>query len=131
MNEENVKRVIDLIQDGINQISEQLGVALPHLWEVLVRQQVISGIINLFFIVPVIFGWVLVYKLFKVVLIKENKSEHYDDTGGLWVGLLFAGCTVGLFTFVYLANLSSIITSIVNPEYHALKEILDTIKGGK
>ena len=106
-------------------LASKLGVAVELLWEALLRQAIINGIVDLIFyiligcsIYPAILLWKWIYK--------KVENDNWDEIAYAWPGLL----SVVLFILILAAFLSSYMTvaSFLNPEYWALDRILKGIK---
>lgn len=125
MNEQNVKQIIDMVQKGIDTASKNLGVAVPHLWEVLIRQQYIKGIQG---IVTFIVSLVCIYPLWRLTRYFRNLEE--EDPYSAWdfatfftfIGMVVL-ITIGFFSFY------DSIGQLLNPEYYAIQDIIKLVKG--
>ncbi|WP_350303593.1 hypothetical protein [Bacillus pumilus] len=110
----------------IDKLATNLGVAAEHVYGVLVKQAVVNG--------GVAIGASLVLLLIAIVIpvlcMQEAKRRKGVIPDGL--AIAFGWC---VFAAVFMLILSLVIgvigiKSVLNPEYYAIKEILDTI-GGK
>lgn len=113
----------------IDQMAAKLGVAASHVYEIVIRQTVISGIVNT---VLQVFIMIAIYVAFrKGWRYSRDKWREWDDhdnaflattvwvVGGIVCGAAFIGC---------LITLPNAIMSIFNPEYYAIKTILEAVK---
>ncbi len=110
------------VKNVLSQLGSTLKVGSEHVYMVLVRQQVVNS-----------FTWLSVYIVFIIVsltLIKigikfYSKDYERQDTYALFLisGSGFALC--GLICF--FATISRVITGFVNPEYGAIKTIIDLL----
>lgn len=123
------------IGEAINNLSSKLGVASEHVYGVLVKQQVIEAISHLvvlsFFILLFLFS--VKYLFLKVFMsIYREKVEKYprmEDAFNtvriiIWVGVIIATITLCI---VFVVVVPEAIQKIINPEYFALKDILNQI----
>ena len=99
-------------------IASKSGQTVEHFWPIFVRQQVVTGwseliICILFFIV----GFILLYK--------AKYSENENNQLGC---VIFAILTLVFASLSFAALAPDIIGKIVNPEYSALKEVINLIK---
>ncbi|KAA6450976.1 hypothetical protein [Bacillus swezeyi] len=118
------------VREIINELSTRLGVAAEHVYEVLVKQQVINGIITIAFMVGalILFGIMFPKFLRKGVQHQKTLSSSYDSNPDMNIAWSLGG--ILLFTIVLSLIFIPIgINQIINPEYYAIKDILDLIKG--
>lgn len=114
----------------IRELANKLGTTTEHLWGVLIRQAAISGITNLI----VVAAWLAIAWWFYSVIKRKTlvppetpedkypRAEWDGDSAGIAWGILWlslAGCAV-----IFGCTLESVIGSLVNPEYWALKQIV-------
>lgn len=103
-------------------LAEKLGVAAGHLWEVLVRQAILHGYVDL--------GsglLVLSIAIPAMVWCWRKAAESPDDVGffrGLTAVVGGAACAVAFYDGIRYGLLE-----LLNPEYYALKEILQALGG--
>jgi hypothetical protein len=124
MNDNTTKLLRDLAQ--------KMGTTTEYLWGVLIRQARIDAIIKLTeLIIVLIIGVVLLLLFFRF-----NKKNP-DDSGSLsnWfeksepLSVVFVICCIIwlLFFFVSLSTINDIFYGFLNPEYVALKNVMDFI----
>jgi hypothetical protein len=106
------------LQDAMAKLANGIGVAAEHLYIVLVKQQLIDGIVTAIgCLIGMIVLGIFVWKVSKY-LIKSNQSEYIALM--LFPAAGFILCMI--FFFIGIKH-------IINPEYYAIHEIMDTIKG--
>lgn len=131
MKEEILKR--------IDALAEKLGVAASHIYSVYVHQAQINGIQELtwaaFWLAIAVLTAVVSIKNFKksqVVVLSEYGEERRTDQekrrDALFLCVLFSFAT-GLLLFGFVSELSSAYTSFLNPEYFAIHQITEDIRG--
>lgn len=127
---DNVKVTATQVYNDAKSVLKSLGDALKvgseHVYEVLVKQQVVQSITNL------VIGLLLAITLpLACKLIINAKWNEYglEDNSILSFTL---GCIFGILSLIVtiysLINLVETVTGFVNPEYGAIKQILDLIK---
>lgn len=120
MNEENVKRIIDMVQKGIDTAGEKLGVGVPHLWEILIRQQYINAVscsvVWLVLFCINVGGWVIGFKL----------SKHEEEASAYIIFGSFIFSMILLLFFIF--GLGEVIGMLFNPEYYAILKVVEFIK---
>jgi len=121
------EKVFEKVTQYIDALAAKLGVAAEHVYGVLVRQQVAEGIVD------IVVG-TLVLTLLAVVLMilykKYGLPTVEDETDFMFL-LLAAAIPVGLIILAGsygIEELSTGIKQVINPEYYAIREILDAIK---
>lgn len=121
---------MDKAMEYIDKLAEKLGVAAEHVYGVLVKQQMVSGVIGIFgMIAAIIFLGIVFTKLLKKG-IEHNKVLDSFDTSPYTLVAIFFGAVLGITVIVSFFVIPIGINQIINPEYYAIKEIIDTI-GGK
>lgn len=123
------------VTEYIDAMAVKLGVAAEHVYEILVRQQYVEGI-------TVLIGCLLfvVVSLFIARKTTELTSVKREERKGKYVSEISEDLALVAYvlswTVFFIALLVSVfavpdcIAQFINPEYYAIKEILDTI-GGK
>lgn len=125
----------DKLGGFIDELAKQLGVAATHVYEVLVKQQMVDGISLLVkagvWLAILILLWTLMNKL----VFKKWSSLYNDDPYGFdaqfalgIVTVLLAVVTI-FFSFYIVDWLTLGIKKLLNPEYYALEDIMTFIKG--
>jgi hypothetical protein len=120
-------RVYSDVKSAVSGIGSALKVGAEHVYEVLVKQQFVQSITGLF---TLIFIWAILSLL--VWKLPKNRDFYFDelDLPHIYTFLLGIGLIVGsIFSVVYTVGIIPvIITGFINPEYGAIREILETIK---
>lgn len=122
---------------AINKLSElaaKLGTTAEYLWAVLVRQAGISAIIDIMILLAITAAMSLFYRRIKINSLVPAKTEqneypraNWDSDQRLVMRVVF-GCLLGVCVVTALLSLTNIFTALLNPEYWALKQILDASK---
>lgn len=118
----NFKMIYTDIKSNIQALSSALKVGAEHVYGILVKQQVVNSITWLIFSILCIICIIVFIKI--VMLASKN---NWDDDGT--IGFVFVagiGCIV--FLIICLAHIDTIVTGFVNPEYGAIKEIINFVK---
>lgn len=120
---------MDKAMEYIDKLAAKLGVAAEHVYEVLVKQAIANGVANVLIGALVIAAAILL-SAYTVRFVKKRLKTHGMDGVDLFVLIIFCLVFIVLPVFGGIASVADGITALVNPEYYAIKEILDTI-GGK
>lgn len=133
-------KVYNDVKVGINAVASALKVGAEHVYEVLVKQQVVNAISELLLVIILFIVIIVGYRLTRVTY-KAHLKEYEDRSGSKNADLgdtakgpvtVILGIITGVCFIFALANLlvcyNSIVTGFVNPEYFALKEIMSWIK---
>lgn len=113
----------------LQQLAEKMGTTTEYLWSVLLKQAPIDSTTTLIQIaLVVLFGYVI-YKLhLKFSKKKEDGySNEYDNNPQIEILMFVSVCIFGILAIASFFCIQSVINGYVNPEYWALKQILDTI----
>lgn len=126
-------KVYNDIKEGIKGISASLKVGAEHVYDVMVKQQVINAatdtMFSLLLIIITLSGWITFKKSLKHYekggkWQNEDKGEHVETVLPLVVGIIMT-----LVTLIYIGtHVSIILTGFFNPEYGAIKDISNFIK---
>ncbi|ATH93343.1 hypothetical protein ACH95_00840 [Bacillus glycinifermentans] len=121
---------MDKAMEYIDKLAAKLGVAAEHVYGVLVKQAFATGvtdsIIGFVFLMIAVIAGVIITKM----TIKMYGERHCNwDYEWFFVALTF-GLSVVLPGGFGIYAITEGIKGLINPEYYAIKEILDTI-GGK
>lgn len=120
--------MVNEMMSRIDLLATKLGVAAEHLWEVMVRQAVITGTIELLTVIFITSGLAIYVKL----LLKNrwyDKIEEVPTLSGVIVVCSMVIATVfGLCMLVAFTTLDSAITKILNPEYWAYQSFLGNVR---
>jgi TRAP-type C4-dicarboxylate transport system permease small subunit len=121
------EKVFEKVTQYIDALAAKLGVAAEHVYGVLVRQQVADGVVGLS-----IFAFLLVLLVISIYLAIKfiSKSENGEDVEGFIAGAFgFAAIIIGAIVLIQVIFfVPSDIKQLINPEYYAIREILDAIK---
>ena len=114
---------------ALTALAAKLSTTVDHLWGVLLAQAAISSytLISIFSGLYLILA-VWAYALFKGYQKKPDTEDKYHDTrywedetlGWNLVGIIFSAAIV---TIIFLCNIPSILSGLINPEYWALMEL--------
>lgn len=121
----------------IDAIAANLGVAAEHVYGALLKQAMVSGLISVLYIIICLAVSYVIIKILKTVYadVKAEEESLFVDGFGISLAgvfaVIFGGIAIVIMFFVIMAEISNATTALLNPEYWALKEILDTIKGAE
>ncbi len=114
----------------IEQLAQKMGTTTEYLWSVLLKQAPIDATITLFQTICVMLFGCILWKIHKRLL-KKDSEDKYSETGyekheeGVIIPMLVA---VIIFLILFIACFfcfSDIINGYFNPEYWALRRILN------
>lgn len=120
---------MDKALEYIDKLAAKLGIAAEHVYGVLVKQAYANGVTDVLIGVLVIAAAILL-SAYTVRFVKKRLKTHGMDGVDLFVLISFCLVFIVLPVFGGIASVADGIKALVNPEYYAIKEILDTI-GGK
>lgn len=123
------------LTDLLQNLAAELGTTVEYLWGVLIVQAKVSAITNIGFVVFTIIFTLILYRVhlyFSKVKVwgddtKYTKSgySHYEGIILVPMGLMVFLNFVLLITSISL--IPDIVTTLVNPEYWALEQVLKLI----
>lgn len=142
---------MDKAMELLEQLAIKLGVTIEYLWETLIRQQHVEGITNIVMaIVEIIVIAALLWCIPRVINFLNNKVKELEkdrrENGTGWCGSYHtSNCTEDFYKFLsktfpivgiivviiifvcLVLNIKYGIQQLLNPDYFALKEVLDAI----
>lgn len=114
------EQVINVMQE----LSQQLGVAVEKLYPMLVKQAYIDGVKSLLGGVTTLVLIVICVKLMRK-LIKEPMLDEWGEWSlPLLLGVSSLGICVVILTIMCYANFSSSITPLLNPDWYITKNLI-------
>jgi hypothetical protein len=120
------KDTLELLQS----LAAKLGTTADHLWGVMIRQARVSVITDLLLDCALVLVIVIAFK--KIFPFFDRKIQEDPEGDFLYIlGTLFLGAVLVVCTVVAIFCVPDMVTKIANPEYWALQQILETVKGAK
>jgi hypothetical protein len=110
---------------GITALAASLKVGAEHVYEVLVKQQIVYSIIwTIVLIIGIVFISIWLYRY------KDDKEEWEDRASVTGIGVFRTmQVFVGILLFIFgILHIDTIITGFINPEYGALKDVIDMVQ---
>jgi len=120
------EKIYSDVKDALQGLGKALKVGAEHVYTVMVKQQVVNSFVWLVIGIIAIISFLIAYKQIKLVV----WTDYGDITKGTYNLILGIGFTVlaVILSIGTLLSLDTIIMGFVNPEYGALKDILDFVK---
>jgi len=135
MNPEQIRKTIEAIINGFSPLAQKLQVPVSKLFEWAIRQNYVYLIS--YFVYFILF-LVFIYPTYRIGkwLFKKNKDEtrmvdKIEENGYAFFVFIIFTIMVGveLAFIAYVVNsIDIIVARIINPEYMALKDLLESIK---
>lgn len=115
------------IMQYIDQLAQSLNVASEHVYEALLKQALVSGIIALVWTALMLCVTVALIAVIRKAWIRAQEDPYFDDVHaaivtGIFGVIIFIVVCFGLYAVEYG------LTALLNPEYWAIKEVLAAIK---
>lgn len=117
----------------IEKLAEKLGTTAEYLWSILLKQAKVQMISEIIFIIIVIIFGIILWRTHKWLSTKKKWDGDYEEAGYSYHKDASGPMVIGamIFCILFLTALFSIFTIVncaLNPEYWALKKILEVIK---
>lgn len=124
----------DKLSEAIQVMAEKLGVSAEKLYPILIRQAHIEARLALLWAViglaMLIFIGIMIYQFYFKTIddggYKTTRSSNWEFGHFAFWALAVIGAFIGLI--IFSDNLHTCITAFYNPEWHAIKMILDLVK---
>jgi phosphate/sulfate permease len=139
-------KTVDLIKDvggdikvALSELAKGLGIAAEHVYTVMVKQQIVYGILKTlpwvaFPILLLIFAIIFQKTVYKNVMAKA-KEELYDDDDPrpifVILILFIAWAATTLLFLMAPFKIANTLGYLINPEYYAIKDIVEFVKAMK
>lgn len=114
-------KLVGKVSEYIDAIAAKLGVAAEHVYDVLLRQQVVDGVTTLV-------SYAVALPLIALsIRFLYKKSDKYDlNIFGILA--IVMSVVFGLFLICGFVDCSDAVKKLANPEYYAIKEIIKAVK---
>lgn len=114
-----VKEVYNDAKQVIAQLAKALQIGTEHVYEVVVKQQLVHSI-----------TWLIIYLVgFTSIYLSLKKTVNLVQEDDDWINLLIPLSIVALvFMVTFVWTIDDVVTGFVNPEYGALRTIMNLIK---
>ena len=111
----------------IETLANKLGTTSEYLWRVLLKQAPIAATTELVFMVFLVIAGYFLWKAHKYLSNNENSQSYYNEDSYEIIMIILACGYLALLLFS-INSIPVIINGYFNPEYWALKEILNSLK---
>lgn len=119
-------RVYGDVKAGIVGLASALKVGAEHVYKVIVKQQVVNAITNLLIVLVLLVLCLRLWSMHRTAASKYGRD--WDDYASAVVPLL-GTLALGIIAIIlFIIDANSIVMGFVNPEYGAMKDILEFVK---
>lgn len=125
------KQVYADVKQGLAGLATALKVGVEHVYEVIVRQQVVKAISDLVLVIfLIVVAFILLHYCKKLVKYCETKDNKGVEISACLLG--FGSAVVYIIALVSFCCLyAEIVSGLVNPEYGALQDIINFVSNLK
>jgi len=117
------------VTEILKQLAQKLGTTTEFLWTILVKQQYIDGYIRLgisvFVVLIIIISFLIFNKYSKNLNNERNEYGDYSDKEVATITFIIVTITLSIIQIILFVCGIKLLS---NPEYYALKEILNVLK---
>lgn len=113
----------------LQSLSEKLGTTTEYLWTILISQakyEAITSVIQMSFMVAIIYFTIKLHIRFSKEDDRGNTMYYYKDEA-LIIPMIIASISSVIMIVFFLNGFNDLIASILNPEYWALKQVLNIL----
>ncbi len=124
-------KALDYVTKAVTTIAANLEKAAPWVWKVMIRQQYANALSKL--IVPwslffaVMISGTIIRKKWKTGIDESINDESDAKTVNLLVGRVIPWVLMAIFAIWGFNRLSDSIQLLINPEYYAIRDLINTI----
>ena len=124
----NFKMIYSDLKDGISALAQSLKVGAEHVYKVIVKQQIVEAFTFLLLLIVSIISTIICYKQWgKIVIKRGNYSDTIEEIRPLIFTIVFGVIAIVTF-FVFILNIDAMIMGFFNPEYGAMKDIINFVQ---
>ena len=123
MNDSALVYVTEKLQAGMEAVAQGLGITVDYVYPILVKQSYVYGVQHL--VGSILLG-ILAYSLQRCA--RWLYSNNPDRCDGKEMGATFCWIGFVVATIFAIVHLCFVPGYLINPEYYAIKEILETLK---
>lgn len=114
------------VKSGFSTLVEKLQGPAKYTYTIYVRQHFTEGVVN---IITHTIAVMLAGVVFKFFYKKVSKPDfNSDDEFGWVIGMVFSSALAAIAIGIFLYNFSTSLSKIINPNYYAIKDIIDAFK---
>lgn len=132
--DKSISNTLEFIKSNSIIIGNVIKDVAPEVWRILILQQYVKGCQNVFtavlIFIAALISWKISYKITDRYSANDYDNEHRykSEDPRLMVNIICAIIAVIAFVAIILATTSSI-GYFINPEFYALKDLFDIIRG--
>lgn len=119
---EVVKQIPDTLAKVIDTLSIKLGSTGEALFKILVRQQYVVGLQNIF---DIAVFTIILYIWWKILYKKATDMVSGDGPGVITV---IATIITAILVIIMIIDLEQATAYFLNPQYYAIKDLMDMVK---
>ena len=121
MNPNDLQNTIEVIKTQLTPLADKIGQGAGWTYELFVRQVYVNAFSGLLLLVP---GTILLF-FFKKIVKSGMKDSYHEPDPFKYVG---AGLCLLIGLCLVLVPIGDLIQTLVNPNYQAIKLIIDLVK---
>ncbi len=123
------EKLVAEIMTRIDVLAAKIGVGAEALWAILVKQAVISGWIELIFIIGTIAAWPLFLRSVRATFRHFESAKTSEETAMVcFAGCVVFGIALAILTIAAVFSVGNVVTAFANPEYAALQSLAKVAK---
>lgn len=119
-------KVFNTLIGGIENVSKVLKNQAPHVWQVLVKKELISGILQISFVIFIAIISFLLCKFLYNKHCKNQEDKKIVSDGYIGTHVVSAILIITNIIFISTIGYDGLMQSL-NPEYYAAKSVLDRV----
>lgn len=125
--EEVAKKVLDTLAGFASSISQTLKEVAPEVWRIMIRQQYAEAASDILTVVICSVAAIFIYKEAKKAWTKSENAPYDSDDGWQILSVVCYCATLILFIMAAFEAISAA-KMLINPEYYAIKELMNLAK---
>jgi len=127
---EVVGEIYDSVKSAVVEIGTALEVPAKHVYAVLVKQAVVESVsllLGLGSLIIIVIVWIIIWWRLSIKDVAGYSDRTAADSDNI-ISVVIGFIALAILGIVTAVNMSDIITGFINPEYAAIKDIIQAIK---
>lgn len=122
--------ILEKVTQYIDSLAASLGVAATHVYETMVRQMVVEGVVYSVVLTLLLIGVsVAGVRLIKLTFARRETIYRNDWEAPVFIGWTIGGLGYVILSIVVVSVVPESVMKIFNPEYFVIRDILSVVKG--
>lgn len=129
----NFKMIYTDLKDGVSALAATLKVGAEHVYEVLVKQQIVNSITNvIIYLVFIIVIVITIKTMDRMIPSREYRDKNREDLEDYFPVFLIGGIILAVAaiggSIYFTSTINDTVMGFVNPEYGAMQQVVNFVR---